>query len=890
MKRKHVAFTAILVILLLTGAFQILMLLYIRSNGRDRHGLYSDVTEVLFQLDHQIATSTFKILDFKERREHFLYGDEGSDRAGLTESARRLVSYGSLVGKAPEFPLDGNLADDRLALGERATRLFAEYLAHVADLAESSSDLASSITAVEYGAALARFSAVIAPLRLTLQEYSDVVHQIKSTCFANLQSAHQKQIASQQALLYVSVFTLILFCALFVAFVVYENANQRRILNQNDLLETTVSRRTQELEKANSRLQYEVNKHRVTEEIQRQQEREYRNLFDAMKSAVANHEIIRDQAGVVTDYRILAVNPAFERTTGLRAGALVGNTAKTILSGLGPKWREVFDAIARHGQPVHFEEFSAEFDKHFEAVAYSPAENKLAVVFNDITDRKKAETALQESAGIVDNIPVGLQIYRDDVLVSANRASEEILGLPVEETIGKPVSDVLPTELQNLIPAAVKEVKKTGLPVALTSGKGGAADRDGRWYRIKAFPLSPETVGIAIEDVSDQARAEDQLRHAQKMEDIGRLAGGVAHDFNNILTAILGHADMLLDDQEPEDASTESLREIKRSAERAASLTQQLLAYSRKQLIKPELVDLNKRIQDISGMLSRLIGEHISLELHLDSGLGYIFVDAGQIDQILMNLTVNARDAMPDGGTLSITSRNTEIGRDFSGKHPEVESGEYVHLVIHDTGAGMSEEVRRKIFEPYFTTKGIGEGTGLGLSTTYGIVKRNGGFIYAASGIGQGSTFDVYFPRAREDQASMPVTQPAPALEHAGESILVVEDEEPLRRMLKAFLEREGYSVTVAENGHDALATVAAMEPEDPDLVITDVIMPIMNGKDLMDVLHTFKPNIKELFISGYTDDFIASHGVLDVGVSFLQKPFTRMDLLREVRSILDNR
>ncbi len=392
-------------------------------------------------------------------------------------------------------------------------------------------------------------------------------------------------------------------------------------------------------------------------------------------------------------------------------------------------------------------------------------------------------------------------------------------------------------------------------------------------------------VGISM-DVTERRTLEAQYRQAQKMEAVGRLAGGVAHDFNNVLTAILGYCDLLRADLGPDDPRQADLAEIQKAGMRAEGLTRQLLAFSRKQIIQPRVLDLNGVVADMQAMLDRLIGEDVKVVLDLRKDPALVMVDRGQAEQIVMNLAVNARDAMPGGGVLTIETAAVELDEDFSAMYPYVKPGPYVVLTVTDSGTGMTPEVQARLFEPFFTTKELGKGTGLGLATVYGIVKQSGGSINVYSEIGTGSSFKVYFPRA--DVADRAVdAPPAGARPPAGgQTVCVVEDEEGLRGLARRLLERQGYTVLVAANADEALQ-VFEQHPS-IDVLLTDVVMPGSSGPELTRRLVERRPSLKVVYMSGYTDEAIVHHGVLDPGIAFLHKPFTAEALGRKIREVLD--
>jgi signal transduction histidine kinase len=395
-------------------------------------------------------------------------------------------------------------------------------------------------------------------------------------------------------------------------------------------------------------------------------------------------------------------------------------------------------------------------------------------------------------------------------------------------------------------------------------------------------------------DITDQKRVEAekeklrlQLQQAMKMEAVGRLAGGVAHDFNNLLTVISGYSELLLQKIGKESTMYGEVEEIKRAGERAASLTQQLLAFSRKQIIEPKVLRLGSLVADMHKMLTRLIGENIALQATTGKSLGSVKVDPGQIQQILMNLVVNARDAMPDGGKIGIETANVDLDEGYCSMHPYVKPGRFVMLAVSDTGTGMSEEIKAHIFEPFFTTKEKGSGTGLGLATTYGAVHQAGGSIEVYSEAGIGTTFKIYLPRV-EEPVIRPVKDDLPAdLPGGTETVLIVEDEDMLRNLCVQILEQLGYRVLQARDGIEAIAEVQGYGDR-IDLLLTDVVMPGMNGNELAAQLVAHNPGMKVLFTSGYTEDVISHHGVLAEGVSFIGKPYTPLALARKIRGVLD--
>lgn len=394
---------------------------------------------------------------------------------------------------------------------------------------------------------------------------------------------------------------------------------------------------------------------------------------------------------------------------------------------------------------------------------------------------------------------------------------------------------------------------------------------------------------MSIVNLTDQRELETQLRQSQKMEAIGRLAGGIAHDFNNLLTVILNYGQMLNEEFAPNDPTRKQVEAIIECAERAATLTQQLLAFSRKQVIAPKIINFNEVLNKTESMLQRLLGEDVELINHAHADIWPIKADASQMEQIIMNLAVNARDAMPNGGKLILETHNVDLDSSYSKEHAGVDPGQYVMFAVSDTGHGMPENVRARIFEPFFTTKGVGKGTGLGLSTVYGNMKQNNGFISVYSEVGHGTTFKLYFPKVRRAEEVEMISQPEVNMSPRGhETILVVEDEPRVRAVAVSLLTKHGYKVLEASNGGEALL-ICEQEKDKIDLMLSDVIMPNMNGRQLADRLALVKPGMKVIFMSGYTDNVIAENGILEAGASFIQKPFNPSSLLKLLREKLDS-
>ncbi len=520
----------------------------------------------------------------------------------------------------------------------------------------------------------------------------------------------------------------------------------------------------------------------------------------------------------------------------------------------------------------------------------------------DMTETFEAEQALQESEEkfrlMAEHIEAVFWMSKPGAteLVYVSPSYEKIWGRPLQSVYDNPhslVEVVHPNDREQLLLKAKDHVQgHYEAEYRLLRDDGSI-----RWIYDKGSPVYDEQdnlilmTGIAT-DITErkemeekQKKLEEQLFQSQKMEAIGQLAGGVAHDFNNILLVIRGYSHFLLNGLAEDNALREDVTEIDKAVDRASALTRQLLAFSRRQILQPEILNLNDIIANLEKMLRRLIGEDIEFKTTLESELGSVNVDPGQIEQVIMNLTVNARDAMPHGGILFMETANVALDEVKVEEHYIIPAGNYAMIAISDTGIGMDNEMKRKIFEPFFTTKEEGKGTGLGLSTVYGIVKQSEGYINVYSEPGQGTTFRIYFPRI-EQEKKRKTTMEIPAV-GGNETILVVEDDELVRKMVCRYLGKAGYQIIEAESGEEAISMFEDRK-EKIDLILSDVIMPQMSGRQLADQAVTIKPEMKILYMSGYTDDAIVHHGVLEPDVHFLQKPFTQESLLRKVREALD--
>ena len=526
------------------------------------------------------------------------------------------------------------------------------------------------------------------------------------------------------------------------------------------------------------------------------------------------------------------------------------------------------------------------------------------------TKREKAagETALQHPETVVIKPPTQEELLRVTIasisesviacdpmgrVIFLNPAAHDLTGWSPEEAQGHPLSMIL-SIVNEVSRQPIEDSADKALPEGVVVGFSNpkvliSKDGSERLIDDRAAPIRDEKgnivgVVLVLRDISNFKRLEKQFLQAQKMEAVGRLAGGVAHDFNNLLTIISGYSEILMQRDFP---NKEMLKEIQKAGERAASLTRQLLAFSRQQVLAPEVLSLNTVVGSTEKMLRRLIGEDVRLDTVLDPSLGRVQADPGQMEQVIMNLAVNARDAMPQGGRLTIKTRNADLDEKYAQAHPEILPGRYVMLVVSDTGCGMDKATLAQIFEPFFTTKKPGQGTGLGLATVYGIIKQSGGYIYVDSEPGRGSTFRIFLPQV---EATVPRRKSQLGISSSpggNETLLLVEDETAVRSLIRTNLEMKGYKVLEAAEGEEALR-LAQQHSGPIHLLITDVVMPLMSGRELAERLGPLRSQMKVLYLSGYTDDTVVRHGLLQGEVEFLQKPFTPGVLTRKVREVLD--
>jgi PAS domain S-box-containing protein len=512
-------------------------------------------------------------------------------------------------------------------------------------------------------------------------------------------------------------------------------------------------------------------------------------------------------------------------------------------------------------------------------------------------DAEASEARFRESQqtlrAVIDAVPAIINAKDlDSRYIFMNRFQAEVYGVSVADAVGRRAGDFLGAEYGAYTEGLDRRVASEGTTLAAYEEDYRDARGVVRSWLTTKVPLRDPTgqvrgVATIAQDMTERKHLEAQLRQAQKMEAIGRLAGGVAHDFNNLLTVIAGRAELLRRYLEPDHRLRKHVDLIRKTAERAAALTRQLLAFSRRQTIQPRVVEPSQVVAGMEKMLRRLIGEHIELRMGPGVATGCIKVDPGQLEQVLLNLAVNARDAMPEGGRLTVETDDVALDEAFARQHSGARPGRYVRLAVSDTGVGMDAATLANVFEPFFTTKGVGRGTGLGLAMVYGIVKQSEGYITVASEPGKGARFDLYFPRVNEAPAPEPGSPALPELLRGAETILLVEDQDDVRDLARDVLELSGYQVLEARNGAHALRVAAAHAPP-IHLLVTDVVMPQLGGRELAATLGAARPGMRVVFMSGYAAEALGPRGVVDPGVPFIQKPFAPEALARKVREVLD--
>jgi PAS domain S-box-containing protein len=535
----------------------------------------------------------------------------------------------------------------------------------------------------------------------------------------------------------------------------------------------------------------------------------------------------------------------------------------------------------------HYQNESAYDQRDLEFLDSAGAHIALAI------ERVRAEESIRKSEAmfrlLFSHTPLPMWVFDTETLqfLQVNEAAVRTYGFSEDEFRGMSVRDVRPDGETPSFAAHIEEWMQEGRH----QGQWQHRRKDGRCFEVDVVSHKLEYGGrsvrlVVAQDVSERLLLEGQLRQAQKMEAIGRLAGGVAHDFNNLLMVIKGHTELLLNILPPADPVTRKIGQIDRSADRATALTRQLLAFSRMQVLQPRAMNLNSVVEEMSNLIPRLIGEDIELVVRSAADLGTIRADASQMEQVIMNLAVNSRDAMPNGGRFTIETANVELDSVYRAGHPVVQPGKYVLLAVSDTGTGMDAETQAHIFEPFFTTKEQGKGTGLGLATVYGVVKQSGGFIWVYSELGRGTAFKIYLPRVDEPAASIPAVHIPSSLARGTETVLLAEDEQDVREVTREFLESAGYTVLEAPGG-DAALEISGAHSGAIDLLITDMIMPGISGQELARKMRALRDGIRVIYMSGYSEHAAGEAAKCDVAAVVLTKPFSRSVLLRTVRDIL---
>ena len=568
---------------------------------------------------------------------------------------------------------------------------------------------------------------------------------------------------------------------------------------------------------------------------------------------------------------------------------------ETVVAGLhavidsgGSSWSAQYRYLRQDGT------YATVMDRGYVSREPNGVATRMIGAMTDITARTRSEAAIRFQAQLLNAVqqavvatdPSGLVIFW-------NKFAEDLYGWTAEEAIGKPIQELTPSPfMRDHGPDIVERTSAGGS----WTGEFLIRGKDGKAFPalLTSSPVLDEkgkilgVVGVSI-DLTERRSLEEQFRQSQKMDAVGRLAGGIAHDFNNLLTVIRLNTEIIIEGLDPSDPRADDVKQIRSAADRASALTRQLLAFSRKQILQPRVLDLNSVVSNVEPMLRRLIGEDISITCAAGAR-GYVVADPGQLEQVLVNLVVNARDAMPDGGRITIETMNAELDENYTSEHSPVIPGRYIALTVGDTGIGMDKVTKEHAFDPFFTTKEAGKGTGLGLATVYGIVKQSGGYVWIYSEPGLGSTIKVYLPEVSAAAAFTTAGDSfaAPKVPARGsETILLVEDEDAVRSLTCRILQKQGYRVLTAEDGRAAL-TIATQEQGRIDLILTDIVMPGLNGRGLVEKLAGIRPSIKSLYMSGYTDDDIVRRGFVEPSRSFLQKPFTSEVLIQTVRKVLD--
>ncbi len=625
----------------------------------------------------------------------------------------------------------------------------------------------------------------------------------------------------------------------------------------------------------------------------------YRTLFDHAAEGIALHRLVRDPDGHVVDYMITGVNPQYEAIIGLRRDQVVGRLASEVYGITPAPYLAEFSSAPLTGRPIRFETHFARMDRHFSISVAPLGPDGFATIFSDITAMKRSQEEHQTLSALVEssNEFTGLASL-DGRVFYLNGAGRRLAGLDRDQSLdGLSIFDFVPAAergwlAEHVLPAVRSRGTWTGQGALQNQRTGAPLRVDCDVFVIPSRETGqPLCLAAVMHDVTERERAreeherlEEQLRQAQKMESVGRLAGGVAHDFNNLLTVILGNLESVLDALNPADPIYQPLTEVQRAGDSAAALTRQLLAFSRKQVIAPTTIDLNALIGAMERMLRRIIGEDVTLDARTAPGLSCVHADTSQLEQVIVNLSVNARDAMPGGGRLVIETSEVVVGDEMCRTTPAARPGRFVRLAVTDTGAGMTDEEKAKAFEPFFTTKA--KGTGLGLPMVYGAVSQHNGFVVLTSEVGRGTTVEVFLPATPDAEDERPSFDTAGSATGA-ETIFLVEDEPLVRELTERALSRLGYRVLAFSDGAAALAAAESLTGA-IHLLLTDVVMPGMDGRELASRLAEIRPEARTLFASGHTADVVLRHGLLESGLHFIAKPYTPHTLAAKVRAVLD--
>ncbi len=630
-------------------------------------------------------------------------------------------------------------------------------------------------------------------------------------------------------------------------------------------------------------------------------DKRFQQLYESMIEGMALHELVYDEEGKPVDYVLVEVNPAFETILGMSRQKVIGRKASEIYASDPPQFFDIYRKVAETGESTRFEVQYPPLAKYFRIQVFSYAKGMFATLFEDITEMKVAEKSLREREetyrALADHSPdIIARFDREHRCLYINNAIEAVGSRKMEEYLGKTQRELgFPEPVIQRWDHALDTVFARSEPFDMEFEWPDGACFDARLVpefdeagEVKVVLASIRDITEKKRSVEERVRLERQLRQAQKMESIGRLASGVAHDFNNLLTGITGNVELAMMEEDIAPPLMTALEEVRSEAKSAGKLVRQLLTFTSKQENKPSIFSLNELLKGMVSMLKPLLGEDVAFDMILSEGMEYVEADANQIEQVVMNLVVNSRDAMTMGGEIRIETSKIELDASFCEERFDLKPGTYVKLVVSDTGTGIPREVLPQIFEPFFTTKRKGEGTGLGLSIVFGIVRQNRGFIDVDSEIDQGTTFTIYLPNVRPpSQRPVPVKTSRKPLPEGNETIFLVEDEQLVRDVTSQILSRIGYRVHAFEDGPSALAAIRAFG-EPIDLLLTDVIMPGMNGRQLAEKVKVLRPDIKILFNSGYMENIIADHGVLDHGVQFISKPFTPLSLAQKIREVLE--